>query len=66
MPTVGQGVREIRVRDLSGAYRVLYLTKLEDAIYVLHCFQKKSQKTSQGDLELATQRYRDLIRSRER
>lgn len=66
MPVIGQGVREIRVRDLSGAYRVIYLAKLDDAIYVLHCFQKKTQKTSQSDLELATQRYRDLIRSRER
>ncbi len=66
MPTVGPGVREIRVRDLSGAYRVIYLARLEDAVYVLHCFHKKSQKTSQGDLELAKWRYRDLMRSRVR
>ncbi len=66
MPVIGQGVREIRVRDLCGAYRVIYLARLDDAIYVLHCFQKKTQKTSQSDIELATQRYRDLIRSRER
>ena len=66
MPVIGQGVREIRVRELSGAYRVIYLARFDDAIYVLHCFQKKTQKTSLGDIELATQRYRDLIRSRER
>jgi phage-related protein len=66
MPAIGQGVREIRLRDLTGAYRVVYLAKFEDAIYVLHCFQKKTQKTSQTDIALATLRYRDLIRSRQR
>ena len=62
MNGVGQGVREIRVRDDSGAFRVLYVAKFEDAIYVLHCFQKKSQKTAKRDLELAGQRYRDLVK----
>lgn len=66
MPAVGPGVREIRVRDPAGAYRVIYLARLEAAVYVLHCFQKKTQRTSQTDLELATRRYRDLMRSRER
>lgn len=66
MPIIGQGVREIRLHGTSGAYRVIYLAKLDDAVYVLHCFQKKTQKTSQGDLALAVRRYRDLIRSRER
>jgi len=44
MKTVGAGVNEIRVRDASGAYRVIYLATRFEAVYVLHCFQKKSKK----------------------
>jgi phage-related protein/predicted XRE-type DNA-binding protein len=55
MNTVGRGVREIRIREVAGAFRVLYVAKFEDAVYVLHCFQKKTQKTSQADLNLAGQ-----------
>lgn len=62
MPTVGSGVREIRVRDDSGAFRVLYIAKLEDAVYVLHCFQKKTQATAKRDLDLAAKRYRELMK----
>ncbi|MEI6986966.1 MAG: type II toxin-antitoxin system RelE/ParE family toxin [Rhodospirillaceae bacterium] len=62
MAMVGPGVREIRVRDESGAYRVLYVAKFGDAVYVLHCFQKKNQATSQPDIDLATKRYGDVIR----
>jgi phage-related protein len=62
MNTVGQGVREIRIRDAAGAFRVLYVAKLEDAVYVLHCFQKKARKTRKADLDLAGQRYRDLLK----
>jgi len=47
MKSVGVGVREIRVRDESGAFRVIYYAKLADAVYVLHCFRKKTQKTSE-------------------
>ncbi len=61
MNTVGQGVKEIRVRDASGAFRVIYVAKFADAIYVLHCFQKKTEKTSRADLDLASKRYRDLL-----
>ena len=50
---VGPGVREIQVRDSSGAFRVIYLMSRAEAIYVLHCFQKKTQTTSQSDIELA-------------
>ena len=64
MTAVGPGVREIRIRETNGAFRILYLTKMADAIYVLHCFEKKTQKTSQADLELAAMRYRDLMRER--
>jgi phage-related protein len=62
MNTVGRGVREIRIRDATGAFRVLYLAKFDDAVYVLHCFQKKTQRTSKVDLNVAAQRYRDLIK----
>ena len=62
MNTVGQGVREIRIRDAAGAFRVIYVAKFADAVYVLHCFQKKTQKTSKTDLDLATKRYRDLMK----
>ena len=61
MNTVGRGVREIRIRDAAGAFRVLYVAKFDDVVYVLHCFQKKTQKTSKADLNLAGQRYRDLL-----
>ncbi|MHB1620879.1 MAG: type II toxin-antitoxin system RelE/ParE family toxin [Sulfuricella sp.] len=62
MPTIGQGVREIRIRDIAGAFRVVYVAKFADAVYVLHCFQKKTQKTSKTDLDLAENRYRDLLK----
>ena len=59
MSTVGPGACEIRVRDQAGAFRVIYVARFEDAVYVLHAFQKKSQKTSQADVRLARRRYRD-------
>ena len=62
MSTVGQGVKEIRIRDAVGAFRVIYVAKFADAVYVLHCFQKKTAKTSKADLDLATKRYRDLLK----
>lgn len=64
MPTIGMGVREIRIHEADGAFRVIYLAKLADAVYVLHCFQKKTQKTTEFDLEIAIKRYRDLMRGR--
>ena len=62
MNTVGQGVKEIRIRDAAGAFRVVYVAKFADAVYVLHCFQKKTEKTSKTDLDLAAKRYRDLLK----
>lgn len=62
MKTIGPGVQEIRVREGRGAFRVIYVAKLGDAIYVLHCFQKKTQKTSGHDLHTAEVRYRALLR----
>ncbi|MSR12935.1 MAG: type II toxin-antitoxin system RelE/ParE family toxin [Gammaproteobacteria bacterium] len=61
MNSVGQGVQEIRIRDAAGAFRVMYIAKLSAAIYVLHCFQKKTGKTRKADVALAARRYRDLI-----
>lgn len=64
MVSVGAGVREVRLRDASGAYRVLYVVKLEDAIYVLHCFKKTTRATPKQDVELAAKRYRELAEER--
>ena len=64
MPSVGAGVQEIRVRDDRGAYRVFYVAKFEEAVYVLHVFQKRSQKTAQPDLDLGKSRYADLLKWR--
>ncbi len=64
MPSIGAGVAEIRVRDTSGAYRVIYVAKFIEAVYVLHVFRKKTQKTSLHDIALARQRYKELVRSR--
>ena len=58
MPAIGPGAREIRVRDEAGAFRVIYVAKFADAVYVLHAFQKKTQKTAHRDFELAKLRYR--------
>lgn len=56
MPTIGPGVREIRIREASGAFRVVYLATLEDRVLVLHAFQKKTQATPKKDIDLAIQR----------
>jgi phage-related protein len=62
MKNAGPGVREIRIRDATGAFRVIYVAKFSDAVYVLHCFQKKTQKTGKIDLDLVKSRYRDLMK----
>jgi phage-related protein len=56
MTTIGQGVCEIRVREESGAFRVIYLATLPDAVLVLYAFRKKTQKTPQRDIDLARHR----------
>ena len=61
MPTVGAGVAEIRVRKPSGAFRVIYVARFENAIYVLHAFQKKTRKTALLDIRLAKRRYREAL-----
>jgi phage-related protein len=65
MPAVGAGAMELRVRDGSGEFRVVYVVKFSEAVYVLHAFQKKAHKTPRLDLELARARYSELTRSRE-
>ena len=64
MSTVGAGVQEIRIWDESGASRVLYVSKYEEAVYVLHVFEKRSQKTAKGDVQLAKGRYTELLKWR--
>ena len=61
---VGAGTKEIRVRDATGAYRVIYVAKFEEAIYVLHCFQKKTEATTKHDKDVAEARYRAVVRER--
>jgi len=46
------------VRDEAGAFRVIYVAKFQDAVYVLHAFQKKTQKTAKADIQLAARRYK--------
>jgi len=63
MTSIGTGVQEIRIRDEHGAFRVIYLARLPDAVYVLHCFVKKTQRTSQRDLDVARRRLNELMRA---
>lgn len=63
MSSIGQGVKEIRIH-VEGEFRVLYIAKYEEAIYVLHAFQKKTQKTPKRDIDIAKTRFRELERER--
>lgn len=60
MSNIGKGVVEIRLKDETGIFRVIYTAKISDVVYVLHSFQKKTQKTAKPDLELAKKRYQAL------
>ena len=64
MNNVGAGAVEIRIKDKGGIFRVIYVARFEEAIYVLHAFQKKSQKTRKADIELAKARYKALAEQR--
>jgi len=64
MSTVGQGVEEIRIRT-ENAYRVFYVARFSEAIYVLHAFQKKTQKTAKKDVKVGQQRYKQLTEYRQ-
>jgi phage-related protein len=62
MSSIGPGVREIRVTGDEGAFRTIYLATRPEGVYVLHCFQKKSQKTAPRDIRLARKRLKDIAR----
>lgn len=62
--TVGKGVEEIRIRTTE-AYRVFYVAKFEEAVYVLHSFQKKTQKTAKQDIQIGQQRYQEMMKFRQ-
>lgn len=59
MTTIGSGAREIRIQH-RGEFRVIYVAKIDDAVHVLHAFQKKTQKTRKRDLEVARQRLKEM------
>jgi phage-related protein len=61
---IGAGTREIRIHETEGVFRVMYVAKFVEAIYVLHCFQKQTQATSKQDREIAEARYRALANVR--
>ena len=63
MQAIGPGVVEIRVHR-GGEFRVLYVGKFREAIYVLHCFAKKTRRTSQGDVDRAKRRYENVVAAR--
>ncbi len=66
MDTIGKGVEEIRISTGEGAYRILYIARFEEAIYVLHAFQKKTQKTSKKDINIGCQRYKAIMELRKK
>lgn len=65
MSSIGLGVKEIRIHA-ENEYRVIYVAKFAEAVYVLHAFTKRTQQTSKRDIDLATQRYQDLGKLRKR
>ncbi|NJM90717.1 MAG: type II toxin-antitoxin system RelE/ParE family toxin [Hydrococcus sp. RU_2_2] len=64
MTIIGAGVEEIRIR-VGDAYRIFYVAKFEEAIYVLHAFQKKTQKTSKLNIEIGQKRYQQMLQYRQ-
>jgi phage-related protein len=63
MPIVGKGVQEIRIRT-EDAYRIFYVARFDEEIYVLHAFQKQTQKTTKQDIQIGQQRYQQMIEER--
>ena len=64
MQSIGKGVEEIRVRDDTGAYRIIYIARFAEAVYVLHVFPKKAQATPSRDIDIAKERLAQLMRGR--
>ena len=65
MPTIGAGVKEIRVR-VENEYRIIYVARFAEAVYVLHCFMKKTRKTRRHDIDLARKRYNRILKTRDK
>ena len=63
MTSIGSGVKEVRLRDDTGAFRVVYVATFAEAVFVLHAFQKKTQRTEKRDIDLAALRFKELARS---
>lgn len=61
---IGSGTKEIRINLDDGWFRVMYVAKFEEAVYVLHCFKKKSNKASKKDTALAAKRYKQVLQQR--
>ncbi len=61
MQIIGAGVEEIRIRDNDGAFRVFYIARKKDVVYVLHAFKKKTQATPKREIEIAKKRYREIL-----
>jgi len=61
--SVGSGVREIRISEDKGIFRVMYVTRFADAVYILHAFQKKTRKTTKKDIDIAKARYAEVVRA---
>ena len=66
MPDIGSGAGEIRIRDAAGIFRVFYVAKFIEAVYVLHCFQKKTPQTAARDIEIGRMRFKQLLKERGR
>lgn len=66
MAILGSGVYEIRIHDDSGIFRVIYVAKFPETVYVLHAFRKKTRKTAQMDLDSAKARYKEIVSMRKR
>jgi phage-related protein len=64
LPDIGMGVEEIRVWVDAGTYRVIFTARLQDRVYVLHAFQKKTQKLLDREKEIAKKRFKKLMRGR--
>ena len=61
MPSVGQGVEELRMKDSSGAYRVFYFARLANAVLVFHAFEKRTQETPQREIALGQKRLKEML-----
>ena len=61
MPSIGGGIREIRVRERAGAFRVIYFATFADVVYVLHAFQKRTRQTAKRDVDWAASRLREQV-----